>query len=119
MTVDAMRGNSNDLLTRYQDLAAQELEFGEMNWWWLSFASGQDFYGVVIVYAHGMLEAMRICEEQGFNPGGEVLGAIIPAEKLPAEKYRHKLLDEKQIREFLPDMKKYAIKDDDSVEVVK
>jgi hypothetical protein len=115
--IEALRGNVDALLTRYQHLVAKELE-NPAAWWWLSFSAGGEFLGVVIVYAHGLLEAVRICEDRKLNPGGEVLGAAMPPEKVPAEKYRCKLLSAELVSECTPGVKKIKVGQDDTVEKV-
>lgn len=55
-------------------------------WWWLSFADanlpeGEQFLGVVLLEAAGMVQAIARCTARGINPGGEVVGHPCP---LPA-----------------------------------
>lgn len=113
--IQALRGNVDSLLTRYQHLVASELE-NPAAWWWLSFSGNGKFLGVVIVYARGLLEAVRICEDRKLNPGGEVLGAAMPPEKIPAGKYRYRLLSVELLRECTPGLKKIKVGQDDAVE---
>ena len=115
--IEALRGNVDALLTRYPDLAVKELE-NPGGWWWLSFSAEGQFLGVVIVYARGLLEAVRICEDCKLNPGGEVLGAAMPPEKVPEEKYRYKLLSAELLSECTPDVQKIKVGQDDTVEKV-
>lgn len=111
----ALRGNVDVLLTRYPSLAVKEME-NEPAWWWLSFSGGGMFLGVVIVFAHGLLEAVRICQVRNMNPGGEVLGAPMTLEEVPLEKYRNKILSEELARECMPTRVKLTVHNDDSVE---
>lgn len=113
--IEALRGDVDALLTRYQHLVASELE-NPAAWWWMSFSGSGKFLGVVIVYAHGLLDAVRICEDHNLNPGGEVLGAAMPLEKVPAGKYRYRLLSAELLRECTPGSKKIKVGQDDNVE---
>jgi hypothetical protein len=118
MTVEALRGEVQALLNNYPGMATKEMEDGEPAWWWLSFSTGPDFAGVVIVFAHGLLEAVRVCHEQGLIPGPLVMGTPMQENQVPAEKYRHKILYHKEIYEFFPTMKTIAVLEDDSIEIL-
>ena len=111
----ALRGNVDVLLTRYPSLAVKEME-NEPTWWWLSFSGDGKCLGVVIVFAHGLLEAVRICKEQNINPGGEVLGATMPAELVPPQEYRNKILTVEEVTEFMPRAETILVNKDNSVE---
>ena len=115
--IEALHGNVDALLTRYQHLVASEQE-NPAGWWWLSFSADGKFLGVVVVYAHGLLEAVRICEDRKLNPGGEVLGAAMPPEKVPAEKYRFKLLGDELLRQCTRGTKKITVGKDNTVKKV-
>jgi hypothetical protein len=80
-------------------------EFAEPEQWhYLSFA-GDVFLGAAIVKAHGIVHASLVCHGLGINPGGQVLGAPIPDDKLPAKQYLNRLLTREDIQEFWPDAK--------------
>lgn len=111
----ALRGNVETLLTRYPSLAVQEME-SEPAWWWLSFFGEGKFLGIVIVFAHGILEAVKICKENSINPGGEVVAQPVPAELVPPEKYRNRILTEQEAMECMPGAEKTMVKNDDVVE---
>ena len=49
-------------------------------WWWLSFATDDECFGVCIVQGDNIIEATRKAHSLGINPGGEVLGIGIPEE---------------------------------------
>jgi len=61
---------------RISDVTAVEEE-NEEHWWYLSFADGK-FLGACIVRAHGVVSASQRAWELGINPGGQVLGHIVP-----------------------------------------
>lgn len=76
-------------------LIAQELEHGELSWWWLSFADerlpvGSQFLGVTIVEAAGMVTAIVRAGILGLNPGGQVL--VFRLKRVPSEEWRYRLL---------------------------
>lgn len=61
------------------------------SWWWLSFCDparpkGEQFLGVAIVRAGGVVSAAAEAGRLGINPGGEVAGADLPME--PDEAWR-------------------------------
>ena len=51
-----------------------------MNWWWLSFATDDECLGIAIVEAMGMIDATKKCHRLGINPGGQVMGFLVPEE---------------------------------------
>lgn len=86
-----------------QAIAALDDPDRERHWWWLSFtaaappeANGQ-FLGVAIVDAPDEVAAPVIRAHQlGCNPGGQVVMAgPIPDEHLPDERYRRRLLTDR------------------------
>lgn len=85
-------------------------------WYYLSFA-GEKFNGGCIVRARGLLSAVSECNRLKINPHGEVVGAPIPDEHLPAEKYRNRLLTKEDIQEFWPDAKSAREWDEEENEV--
>lgn len=68
-------------------------ESTESGWWYLSFATDEGFRGGVVVEAHDVISAVQEAWRKKINPGGQVLGAPIPSDKLPAEPFRNRLLD--------------------------
>jgi hypothetical protein len=74
------------------------------NWMWLSFAdaslpTGEQFLGVAIVEAGGVMEAAMVAKVHGINPGGEVKAIDIPPEHVPDEQYRYRLLSREELDE--------------------
>jgi hypothetical protein len=63
-------------------------------WWWLSFVKRDRFRGVAIVAGEQLADALRESRRRGINPGGQVAGWQIPADKLAEfpERYRNRLL---------------------------
>jgi hypothetical protein len=49
--------------------------------WWLSFANPGEPLGVAIVRAADVVAAIRVAHALGINPGGEVFGLRIVADK--------------------------------------
>ena len=83
-----------------EEAAAGDVE----QWWWLSFADperpeGTQFLGVAIVQAPGIVSAAAVAHRLNINPGGEVAGIPIPAEQVPADQYRNRLLTKQEIQE--------------------
>lgn len=82
---------------RIAEVIGAELDEGDFNWWWLSFADGdlpkgEQFLGVALVRAHGMGTAAMTAHTLGINPGGEAMGIEIPPTfDIPAE-YQNRLL---------------------------
>lgn len=97
----AFRGMVYDLLHNYPVEALMEMEKDPV-FIWLSFSDEEEFRGVVVVYAHGILEAVRVCKEQNICPGQEVLAQLIPSELVPPEKYRHRILLDEEARAAMP-----------------
>ena len=68
-----------------------------MAWMWCSFAdpdlpAGQQFLGVAIVEAEDVVTAAMQAHLLGINPGGEVMGVLLPDDLLPPEHWRNRLL---------------------------
>ncbi len=67
-------------------------------WWWLSFADGakpkgQQFLGVVMVYAESIEQALLLTHVLAVNPGGEVEGWPLPeSEPAPPPWFQNRLL---------------------------
>jgi hypothetical protein len=80
-----------------------EVMIEEMNgperWHYLSFADSE-FRGAVVVWARGATHALLRANELRANPGGEVLCVPIPEDKVPAEKFRDRLLGKAEIEEM-------------------
>jgi hypothetical protein len=72
---------------------------------YLSFATDEEFYGAVIIEAHGIGHATMLTHQLGINPGGQVMAVDIPAEMIPSAKYHNRLLTKEEILEFWPDSK--------------
>jgi len=69
-------------------------------WFYLSFAHGQGFLGAAIVWAHGVLTAVKRAADLGLNPGGEVVCCAIPpgnVRRVPPH-LLHRLLTEAEVR---------------------
>lgn len=74
-----------------------------MKLWWLSFVDdrkpiGDRFNGVVVIYAKSLTHAAVQCWELGINPGGEVLGTILP-HAVP-ERFMNRLLNKALVAEL-------------------
>jgi hypothetical protein len=67
--------------------------------WWLSFADGDEFLGVSIVRARGVVDAIDVCRELGCGTGGrgEVRGTRMVEGKI-AEKWYGRLLSEDEAK---------------------
>lgn len=89
MTTDA------DFARRTAELLDQEAQH-PAGWWWCSFAHDDGFRGVAIVWARGIISAVREAKRRGLNPGGEVLAYEIAE---PPERFRNKLLDKAEATE--------------------
>ena len=86
------------------ELLAQDVLLGEKRWMWLSFADGslpegEQFLGVAIVEAGGVMEAAMVAKVHGINPGGEVKAIDIPPEHVPDEQYRYRLMSREELDE--------------------
>lgn len=74
-------------------------------WWWLSFCDttrpkGEQFLGVAIVQAGGIVSAVGEAHRLGCNPGGEVQGWPMPL--VPAEEWRERLLSREEVEAMPP-----------------
>jgi hypothetical protein len=84
---------------RAKELVKAEAD-NPLGWWYLSYADAEGFRGGVIIEEHGFASAAMLSRILGYSPGGEVLGLPIPAEHLPAESYRNRLLTLADLGEF-------------------
>lgn len=74
-----------------------------MGWWYLSFASEEDeWLGASYVHAPTMQAAVQKAHTWGCNPGGEVLGAIVPDERMAKvpQDMRYRLLTLEEVEGF-------------------
>lgn len=70
-------------------------------WYWLSFADparpkGTQFLGVVILRGESFGDAFLRSHLLGLNPGGEIVGVEIPADRVPPARYRMRLLSREE-----------------------
>jgi hypothetical protein len=72
----------------------------DTEWWWLSFANDEEFLGLVLIKAGGLMSAVSATHMLGINPGGQVAGWPLPGIPDPPERYVYRLLD-RTIAEFL------------------
>ncbi len=72
-------------------------------WHYLSFASDAGFLGGCIVRGDDVVEAAKEAHRLGCNPGGEVLGAPVPADLMPKDGYTGRLLQKHEIDECWAD----------------
>jgi hypothetical protein len=84
---------------------AEARETEPLRWMYLSFADDDGFRGAVVIRAHGIADASHQCHLRGINPGGQVLAADIPDDKMPPIGFRNRLLQEIDIVKFWPDSK--------------
>lgn len=86
---------------RFSEGIASEVENGNIQCWWLSFCDpgkpeGEQFLGVVVVRAFGLLHAIDKAWYLGINPGGEVLGYVTDSTNMEL-KHFNKLLSLKEL----------------------
>lgn len=77
-------------------------------WRYLSFADEDGFRGVVIIQAHGIVDAAFRAGLARINPGGEILSFVLQDEDLPAPEWRNRLLSEADLRAIWPDIQSLA-----------
>ena len=75
-----------------------------MSWYYLSCAKPKQFMGAIIVQGTSTLDAVMNAAalKQAPPEGAEVLGYRIPAQQLPAEKYRNRLLSLEEVKKMWP-----------------
>lgn len=78
-------------------------------WWWLSFADGtkphgQQFLGVCIVYGPDFEGAHAATWFYDLNPGGELLGSLIPVGKTIGLNYLYRCLNYEESLEVIAQM---------------
>lgn len=66
-------------------------------WHYLSFATDEGFRGGCIVRGADVVESSKEAWRLGCNPGGQVLGAPIPEDAMPPERFRERLLQKAEI----------------------
>lgn len=74
-------------------------------WYWLSFADagrpkGEQFLGVLVIQAPSFEAAVWRSHRDQLNPGGECRGDALPADLVPDEDYRARLLDKAEASEL-------------------
>jgi hypothetical protein len=87
--------NNDQFFNRVAEVLSEELSEPEQ-WYYLSFADSE-FHGAVVVKAHGITDALFVVNALRINPGGEVLCVLLPGDKIPAEEFRNRLLNKKEI----------------------
>lgn len=60
---------------------------GDSGWWWLTFCDrqapkGRQFLGACVVRAVDIVGAAKAAHALGINPGGEVRGISVPADRI-------------------------------------
>jgi hypothetical protein len=90
---------------RVAEVLLGELEEPE-RWHYVSFAD-KVFHGVVILKAHGITDAIRLCHALNINPGGQVMCVLIPDEIIAQvpETDRTRLLTKVDVQRIWPDAK--------------
>lgn len=87
-----------------------EVLLGELaepeQWHYVSFAD-EVFRGVVVIKAHGITDAVRLCHALNINPGGQVMCVPMPDEILAQvpETDRTRLLTRADVQRIWPDAK--------------
>ena len=71
--------------------------------YYLSYADDVGFRGACIVRGRCVVTAGFEARRLGISPGGQVLGAHVPKEELPAEQWRNRLLTEQELKQIWPD----------------
>jgi hypothetical protein len=83
-------------VTRRREQERQERADGP-RWWWLSFATAEQFLGVAVVEAVTFEDAIRAARARGCNPGGEVQAQRLPGDHRIGPEYRNRLLSASDI----------------------
>ena len=102
--------NNKEFQQRLNTLLAEEGK-KPLRWWYLSYAAEEGFRGGVYIQAHGPTEATYLSRHRHLSPGGEVLILMVPAEHLPEEKYRNRLLTKDEVQAANPDERCGTIKE--------
>jgi hypothetical protein len=94
-----------DILERMSEVYEAELLL-KKHWYYLSFAD-KEFRGAVVIYAHGVTDALLRMKKLGIkNPHSQVLCIQFNKETpLPARKWRNRLLTKVDVKEIWPDAK--------------
>lgn len=64
--------SEREFRNRTDELLTQEMDAGEFAWYYLSFATEDDFLGGLYIQAFGLMSAVTTATVMGLNPGGEV-----------------------------------------------
>ena len=90
---------------RIAEVTAEKLAQPE-RWMYLSFAD-EKFNGVVVIMAHGIVDAISKTHRLGINPGGQVMCVDMPEYVIAQvpEDCRTRLLSDKDVRRIWPDAK--------------
>jgi hypothetical protein len=81
-----------------------ELQRGELEWWYLSFATHERFLGGIVLRAFGIADAVTQAHMRKLNPGGQVLCALIDEQYLPPSEFHNRLLTEEEIKRAFPEL---------------
>jgi hypothetical protein len=103
LTIEQLRRRNAELIERERQDSDGKTEF-----WYLSYASASKFNGGVIVRAFGFVHACQRARDLQINPGGEIRGLPIPADRVPAPKYLDKWLTKAELEECWGDMRTLA-----------
>lgn len=95
--------NQDEFRKNFNRLLAEERK-EPMRWWYLSYASAEDFLGGVYIQAHGPAEAAYLSNRRGHSPGGEVyIVGPVPEEYIPEPHFCNRLLSKTEVQEANPD----------------
>lgn len=94
--------NPEEFRQRINKLLAEEAK-NPLRWFYMSYAGEDGFRGAVYIQAHGPAEATYLSRHRHLSPGGEVLIASVPDDKIPTEKYRNRLLTKAEVQAANPD----------------
>lgn len=103
MTIEQLRKRNAELIAAERERAGDKTTF-----WYLSYSGESVFNGGVIVRAFGFVHACQRARDLRINPGGEIMGLPIPADRVPAGKYLDKLLTLADLLEIWPDMERLS-----------
>ena len=96
----------SEFLFRTGEELGKELK-NPLVWWYLSFSEPKKFLGVVVLEAHGIVHASMKANAMKINPGGQMIGAVIPPEvPLPLAADRNRILSRADVLRIWPDARR-------------
>ena len=102
LTIEQLRERESILIAKERQRSK-----GRTSFWYLSYA-GEKFNGGCIVRAFGFIHACNRARALKINPGGQIVGHLVPADQVPPAQYLHKCLTKAELEQCFGKMSKLS-----------